>query len=143
MNHILLCIFVALVIIALADYDNPSPVQFAALTLAFAGYLLFLSGNKMSNLPPPFDKYLALPAKIKDMLGKEFDQYQAIFKGMKDVAGNPPNEVNVDGTTLGPLTGDALSNVQEEYFDIDRVFRDLLIADSNLYLQKVFLAGAP
>jgi len=140
MKFIWLCLFIALVIITLADYDNPSPWQFAITALAFTGYLLFLSQNKMSNisLPPPFDKYVALPAKIKDMLGQEFDQYQKIFRGMKDVAGNAPNEVTVDATSLSPLTGDALSNVQQEYSDIDRVFRDLLIADSNLYLKSIW-----
>lgn len=93
------------------------------------------------SLPPPFDKYVALPSKVSNMIGTEFDQLIKIFQGMKDVNGNSPNESNVDASTLN-LIGQELSNVQQEYSDIDRVFRDLLIADSNLYISKVFGPGS-
>jgi hypothetical protein len=149
-------VFITLVLLFAADFDNIGNVQFAITAIVFLLYLGVLSEkinlelfNNMSTnscspnitLPPPFDKYVELPSKIKDMIGNEFDLLQRLFMGMKDVMGNDPNEVSYDETTLSPLTGAALSNVQQEYHDIDKVFRDLLIVDSNLYIQKVYNAG--
>jgi hypothetical protein len=149
-------VFITLVLLFAADFDNIGNVQFAITAIVFLLYLGVLSEkinlelfNNMSTnscspnitLPPPFDKYVELPSKIKNMIGNEFDLLQRLFMGMKDVMGNDPNEVSYDETTLSPLTGAALSNVQQEYHDIDKVFRDLLIVDSNLYIQKVYNAG--
>lgn len=159
---LLFLVFITLVLLFAADFDNIGNVQFAITAIVFLLYLGVLSekinlelfnniinmstnscSSTFSNiiLSPPFDKYVELPSKIKSMIGDEFDLLQRLFMGMKDVKGNDPNEVSYDETTLNPLTGAALSNVQQEYHDIDKVFRDLLIVDSNLYIQKVYNAG--
>lgn len=142
----MLLIFVGLVIFFILDFDNLSNGQFLITVVAFVVYLGILTNsikmdlsNIQKQLTPPFDKYVALPGKIKDMIGTEFDLYQDVFKGMKDVMGKEPNEQVVDAASLGGgLSGAALSNVLQEYHDIDKVFRDLRVADSALYTRSVY-----
>jgi hypothetical protein len=149
--------FVTCVIFIIVDYKDIGNTQFVCTAFAFIVYLLFLSKEYVVVLPDMensclFDKYIALPIKIKDMISTEMDQYIKIMAGMKDVMGNDPVEQSVDEMTYaknkdpaitisGVVQLDAFSNLREEYFAIDKVFRDLLVTNSNMYIDKVYNRG--
>jgi hypothetical protein len=41
----------------------------------------------------------------------------------------------------GIVNAIGFSNLKEDYFLIDKVFRDLRIADSNIYIAKIYNPG--
>ena len=158
--------FATLVIVVILDFDNATSdnAQFIFISIAFIAYLIYLSGNikivyaimasasacdaKLSGL---FSKYIALPDDIKKIMVTEMNQYINIMKGMKDAIGKDPVEQLVDKDYYmktkdpdvfvdGTFNEQALSNLQEDYFLIDKVFRDLQIADHELYMNKVYNA---
>ena len=91
----------------------------------------------MSNVTTMIQKCVELPLKLKDMFALELDLYMKTMNGMKDVNGNDPSEIYVEDHTLRTDAVTA-SNIQMEYFLIDKLFRDLRIADSNLYIKHLF-----
>lgn len=129
-------LFVTLVVLYIADFSDIGNLQFAITFVAFLLYLLYLGGYIKVEM---IKQYIELPNKLKDMFALELDLYIKSMNGMKDVMGNDPSESVVDEKSLN-LQGEAMSNVQHEYFLADKVFRDLRIANSNLYIEKVFSA---
>jgi hypothetical protein len=129
-------LFVTLVVLYIADFSDIGNLQFAITFVAFLLYLLYLGGYIKVEM---IRQYIELPNKLKDMFGLELDLYIKSMNGMKDVMGNDPSESVIDEKSLN-LQGEAMSNVQQEYFLADKVFRDLRIANSNLYIEKVFSA---
>jgi len=150
--------FITLVIYVVLDFDNVAvfDLQFLLTLVAFIAYLVYLSGNyniiamscdaKFSGI---FSKYIALPDDIKNIIVTEMNQYINIMKGMKDAAGKDPVEQLVDKdyylknkdpdlVVNGVIQDKALADLQEDYFSIDKVFRDLQIANHELYMTKVY-----
>jgi hypothetical protein len=104
----------------------------------------------VAKIAPLFAKYIALPKEIASMITTEMNQYINIMGGMKDVAGKDPNEKTIVPTlyTSDPMISQngivnaiGFSNLKEDYFLIDKVFRDLRIADSNIYIAKIYNPG--
>jgi hypothetical protein len=145
--------FVTLVIIIIADYNDISNVQFVFTAIAFIAYLIYLRVEYTMENSCLFDKYTALPTKISKMINSELDQYLKVMSGMKDVMGKDPVEQTVDETVFvknndptitsgGVVQLEAFSNLRGEYYTIDKVFRDLLMTNSNLYIEKVYNPGS-
>lgn len=138
--------FTTLVVLFIADFSDIGNLQFSITFVAFLLYLLYLGGyiniddamsNMSSNVTTMIQKCVELPLKLKDMFGLELDLYMKTMNGMKDVNGNDPSEIYVDDKALKTDMATA-SNIQMEYFLIDKLFRDLRIVDSNLYIEHVF-----
>jgi hypothetical protein len=155
----LIVIFTVLVVLFALQYDDLGNVQFYLTGLAFVLYLLYLSGNKY--IMEKFEeksmaKYLALPSKIKDMVTLEIDQYIAVMKGSKDVYGKDPEEEYIEedifkknkdslltrneGSSI-IIDQKAFDTVKNEYFHIDKIFRDLRLANAELYKKSVYDVG--
>lgn len=168
MKLFLFLLFVTLVVFFVVDFHDIGNIQFIITSVAFVVYLIYLSGdNNMSynsnansqqhvtvpvaKIAPLFAKYISLPKDIAKMITTEMDQYIHIMGGMKDVSGKDPNDTTITPAlyTNDPLISQngvvdavAFSNLKEEYFMIDKVFRDLLIADSNTYINKIYNPGS-
>ena len=152
---LILC-FVTLVVFIVVDYRDLGNVHFSCTAIAFVVYLVYLSFQYMGSMTNDstnsclFNKYIALPLKMKDMISTEMDHYMTIMKGMKDVMGNDPVEQTIIEATFsndsiiahnGMVDEAAFSNMREEYFAIDKIFRDLRITNSNLYIERVYNPG--
>ena len=143
---LILC-FVTLVVFLVADYRDLGNVHFSCTAIAFIVYLVYLFIEYMGSMTDAnsclFNKYIALPLKMKDMIATEMDNYMTIMKGMKDVMGNNPDEQSINEATFSNDSFDAsaFSNLRNEYFAIDKVFRDLRIANSNLYIERIYNPG--
>ena len=105
-----------------------------------------------SIVPETLKKWVALPTAIKNTLTPEIDQMINVYKGMKDPEGKDPDEIYLDEnmfkqlkdpTVMSGDTVDAekMKKIQEDYYLIDKLFRDLRINNPELYLKAVFLPG--
>jgi hypothetical protein len=168
-SFLFFCTFGITVLWFLMSYDNPDNVQFVILLVAFTSFLWYLSSYKALDMhtkrehfvvekeevtPPSgsLRKWIALPTTIKNVLTLEIDQMLSIYAGMPDPDGKTPDDVYFDETVVKKIKDDSLmtgddvdkdklKKTQDEYYSIDKLFRDLRINEPAMYLKTVFIPG--
>ena len=159
MDRIFLGCFVILVIIFWIKFDHLSNFQFALTLVSFLMYLGYLfkkslekeefsmttSENRNVNEETSLGRFLTLPARLSDMMSLEIDQLISTVKGKKDPNGQYTNEESIDLITVNRhnavIDEKEFDKIRQEYFLIDKVFRDLAIFNPTLYKAAVFDKG--